>query len=283
MEMVKFFDADKESVDISAISQAWRARIDEVLSLACTADTVQDVKKARSELSGEFAVAEDSRKAYKQKIMDEYDEKAAIYKEEISDPYNLADATLKERIDKVENEQKADCEKRLRIYFAELCQREHLGWLTYENAGITIDLTSAKQKKPKRLIFRLEEFVARVANERDAISRMPDADEIMLEYRRCLNMAQAVETVRQRHEEMERVRNRTAQETAARDAESAAVTMVESAAPVVVERMEPQQDTAEPPTQDDRVVPCRFTVTTTIAKLKKLKEFLIREGIPYVN
>lgn len=276
MEMVKFFDAKKDSVDISAFSQAWRARLDEVLSLACTADTVQDVKKARSELSGEFAVAEDARKAYKKQVMEEYNAKNDLYAKEIADPYKLADATLKKRIDKVESEQKADCERRLREYFAELTTVEGVQWLPFERSGVVVDLTMAKQKTPRKAMDALREFVQRVRQDVDAISAMEHADEIMDEYRQSLSLSAAVSAVKARHDRMERIRQEEAARAAQAAAEAETVRRVEVAAPEVIAPPVPVQPVAE-----EQELQATFTVTATLEKLKKLKAFMIQEGIKY--
>lgn len=283
MEMIRLVQSPVIEERLAEVKAAVTARVQAVASMSCTEETVQYAKKARSELNKEFESLEAQRKAVKAKCMAPYDAMLAAYKECIAAPYQEADKQLKNKIDGIERGQKIGCELRLQSYFTELCQRERLDWLSYDRAGITVDLTSAKQKTPQKLMDRLSEFVARVATERDAINRLPDADEILVEYRRCLNMAQAVETVRQRREAVERMRQESEREAAAEAAQSAAVARVEAAAPVVVERMEPAQPPTDAATQDGPVLRCTFTVTATRAKLKKLKEFLIQEEIPYVN
>ena len=275
---LKFDSADS----IKAAAALWQKELDEAKSLVCTASTVQDVKKKRSELTKKFNAAEDMRKAYKKSVMAEYDAKEAVYNENFSNPYKDVDQILWERIDAVESELKSACEKRLRAYFAELCQKYRLGWLQYHRAGITVDLTSAKQKTPQKLMDRIAEFVARVATERDAINRLPDADEIMVEFQKTLSMASAVETVRRRHEEMARVRQAAQQNAAAEAVESAAVARVEAAAPVVVARAEPVQTPRSGLVQSEQLLPCTFTVKATKSKLIKLRNFLKQEEIHYV-
>ena len=283
MEMIRLVQSPVIEERLAEVKAAVTARVQDIASMSCTEETVQYAKKARSELNKEFESLEAQRKAIKAKCMAAYDAMAAAYKECIAAPYQEADKKLKNKIDGIESGQKKGCELRLQSYFKELCQRERLDWLSYDRVGIKVDLTSAKQKTPQKLMDRLAEFVARVATERDAISRLPDADEILVEYRQSLNMAQAVDTVRKRHEAMEHMRQAAEAEVAAEAAERAAVSRVEAAAPVVVERMEPSQPPTEAPEQAEKVLRCTFTVTATQSKLKKLKEFLNQEGIPYVN
>lgn len=281
-EMIRLVQAPVIEEQLQKVKAAVTARVDAVSNMACTVQTVTDVKKARADLNKELEALEEKRKEIKAKCLEPYNKMEAAYKECVATPIRDGLAKMDKKIQEVEGALKAACEQRLRAYFAELCQRERLGWLQYHRAGITVDLTSAKQKTPQKLMDRLSEFVARVATERDAINRLPDADEIMVEFQKTLSMASAVETVRRRHEEMARVRQASQQNAAAEAAESAAVARVEAAAPVVVERPEPVQTPTAPPVQSEKLLPCTFTVTATKSKLIKLRNFLKQEEIHYV-
>lgn len=281
-EMIRLVQAPVIEEQLEKVKAAVTARVQQVSNMACTVETIKDVKQARTELNKELQTLEDRRKYIKAQCMEPYNEMEAAYKECVATPYKVAIAAMDAKISAVEGELKSACEKRLRVYFTELCQRERLDWLPWHRAGVSVDLTSAKQKTPQKLMDRIAEFVARVATERDAINRMPDADEIMVEFRQSLSMASAVETVRRRHEELSRVRQATQQNAAAEAAESAAVARVEAAVPVVVERPEPVQAPTAPPMQSEQLLPCTFTVTATKSKLIKLRNFLKQEGIQYV-
>lgn len=281
-EMIRLVQAPVIEEQLEKVKAAVTARVDAVANMACTAQTVADVKQARTDLNKELQTLEDQRKAIKAQCMQPYNDMEAAYKECVATPYKVAIAAMDAKINAVESELKSACEKRLRAYFAELCQLERLDWLQYHRAGVSVDLTSAKQRTPQKLMDRIAEFVARVATERDAINRLPDAEEIMVEFQKTLSMASAVETVRRRHEEMERVRQAAQQNAAAEAAESAAVARVEAAAPVVVERPEPVQTPTAAPVQSEQLLPCTFTVKATKSKLIKLRNFLKQEGIHYV-
>ena len=262
---------------IKAAAAAWRQELEEAKSLVCTADTIQEVKKTRSDLSKKFKAAEESRRAYKEAAMEEYNEKLKIYSTEVSDPYKEADAQLKASIDAVENEQKADCERRLREYFAELIAVEGLPWLPFDRSGVVVDLTTAKQKTPRKAMDKLREHVQRVRQDVNAIAKMENADEIMDEYRQSLSLSSAVSSVNSRHERMERIRQEEAARAAQMAAEAENVQLVEVAAPEVIAppvRSGDVQDAVEQ-------LQCTFTVTATREKLRKLKDFMIQEGIQY--
>lgn len=281
-EMIRLVQAPVIEEQLEKVKAAVTARVQHVSNMACTVETIKDVKQARTELNKELQTLEDQRKYIKAQCMEPYNKMEAAYKECVATPYKVAIAAMDSKINAVESELKSACEQRLRAYFAELCQRDRLDWLQYHRAGITVDLTSAKQKTPQKLMDRIAEFVARVATERDAINRLPDADEIMVEFQKTLSMASAVETVRRRHEEVERVRQAAQQNAAAEAAERDAVARVEAAAPVVVERPKPVQTPTAAPVQSEQLLPCTFTVTATKTNLIKLRNFLKQEGIHYV-
>lgn len=249
-------------------------RVQEAVSLVCTAETVQTVKAERTELRKQFDDLESRRKAVKSAIMEPYNCFEAVYKECVSDAFRAADATLKKKVDDVESEIKRNCENGLREYFDELCAAHHLDFLKYENAGIRVDMASAKQKTPRKLREQLVQFVARVSQDVDRIADMDDAEEIMVEYKRTLNAMEAIGTVMERHRriEEEQAARQARAEVKAQEAE--AVKKVEAAAPLILEppiRMEKKEP----------ILTCTFTVQATRKQLIKLKEFLKMEGIRY--
>ncbi len=250
----------KESVD---------QRVSRALSMVCTEETVQAVKAERAKLNQEFAILEDQRKAAKKAVLQPYEQFESVYRECVSTAFMKADEQLKAKIAEVENEMKRRCEEGLRDYFAELCAVHHLDWLTYERAGIRVDMASAKAKVPKKLREQLAAFVAGVAEGIDRINLLDDAEEIVVEFRESLDAAGAICTVKDRHRRIEEQRAAQEARKAAQEQEAAVIRRVEALAPpVTVEAPEP-------------VVKCTFTVRATKPQLRKLKEFLKMEGIQY--
>lgn len=252
----------KESVD---------KQVDDALALVCTEETVQAVKATRADLSKRFKGLEEQRKAVKKAVLGPYEQFEAVYKECVSDSFKRADAALKEKIDDVEAEMKQRCEDVLREYFAELCAAEHVEWLTYDRSGIVVDMASARAKMPKKLREKLADFVSGISRGMELISSMDDADEIMVEFKRTLDAAQAISIVQERHQRIEAEKEAQALREEQRAREAEAVAKVEAAAP----------PTVEPPIEAEKVYRCTFTVSATKPQLRKLKEFLNQEGIRY--
>ena len=247
---------------------------DMVNQLPRVPDSVPQVKKARADLRKYFDSLEEQRKAVKAAVMAPYNEAEAKYKALVSGPIQSADRLCKDFVDGVELEMKQACENGLRDYFDELRAANHVEFLKFEQAGIVVDMASAKQKTPKKLREQLVQFVARVASDVDRIAEMDDAEEIMVEYQKSLNVADAIGTVLDRHRRIQAQREAAQVRSTAKASEAEAVRKVDAVSPPVEVQKEPAP---EPETQ----FRCTFTVTATKPQLKRLKEFLNQEGIRY--
>lgn len=265
------------------------------MQLVCTEETRKDVKSIRTELSKEFAEMENQRKRVKKAIMEPYNQFEAVYKECISDPYKKADAEFKKRIDEVESGLKSDKEKAIRDYFNELCKANNLPWLRFEQMGLKIGLsTSVNGTKTA-----LTSTVLRISKEVLELSRYENSAELMVEYKKSLNMALALSTIRARQEQIELQKQYEAQRRATLEQQRAAEEKVQQA---VAEAQETQQSAAEPPIEEvtapteetpteaptavqeqapATIYEVKFAVRGTIAQLKKLKQFIMQEGMSY--
>ena len=256
---------------LRSMKEAVDRRVDEALSLVCTEETVQAVKGVRSDLNKEFQTLEEQRKEVKKAVLGPYEQFEAVYKEYVSNAYKRADAALKGKVDDTEREIKQRCEDGLREYFAELCAAERIDFARFEQSGVKVDMASAKQKTPKKLREQLADFVAGIARSVEVISGMDDAEEIMVEFKRTLDAPVAISTVQERHQRIEAEKEAQALREAQRAREAEAVARVEAVAPPAI----------EPPAESEKVYRCSFSVVATKAQLKKLKDFMIQEGIRY--
>lgn len=245
-----------------------------VSKLPMNAESVPQVKKARADLRKYFETLEEQRKAVKAAVMAPYNEAEEKYKALVSMPIHRTDMLCKDFVNAVESSMKRECEDGLREYFDELLAANHVEFLKFEQAGIVVDMASAKQKTPKKLREQLAQFVARVASDVDRIAEMDDSEEIMVEYQKTLNVADSIGTVIDRHRRIQAQRDAASAREAIKAAEAAAVQKVEAVAPPVEVPREAAQET-------EKQFRCTFTVTATKPQLKRLKEFLNQEGIRY--
>ena len=191
-ELIKVVQLPVIEEQLRSMKEAVDKRVEEALSLVCTEETIQTVKSARAELNKEFQALEEQRKEVKKAVLGPYERFEAVYKECVSDAFKTADAALKGKVEATEREIKQRCEDGLREYFAELCAAERVDFARYEQAGIVVDMASAKQKTPKKLREKLADFVAGIARNMELISGMDDAEEIMVEFKRSLDAPAAI-------------------------------------------------------------------------------------------
>lgn len=268
------------------VQQSIENRVNEVLSMVCTEETYKDIKKMRSELNKEYAELEERRKAVKAEILAPYEKFEAVYKQCAGDIYADADEKLKKRIAEVENGLRGQKEDDLRTYFEEY--RESLSLpadlVSLSDAGIKVGLADSK----KGLRAKAKAFLDRVSGDLALISTQERKDEILVEYRKSLDISKAVTAVDARHKAMEeeRARREAAElDRAAKAAAAAAVTeAIEEAAPVFVPT--PIQIKSTDDEQDDaKVYSAAFRVTVRgsagIDKLRALKQFLEDGGYTY--
>ena len=249
------------------------------MALVCTDENLAQVRAVRADLNNTFKDLEEQRKAVKKAVMGPYEAFEKVYKECITEPFKRADADLKGKVSAVEDGIKSECEAKMREYFSELCAAERVDWLKFEWVGLKITLDVARQKSHAKLREQIAGFVVGVAQAVNTISKMEDAEEIMAEYRQCLDMGRAIGIVQDRHQRIEEERQAAEARRAAQEAQAAAVQKVEAVAPPTV-FVPPCFDPA-PQQEDEKVYKCTFTVCATKDQLKRLKEFMTQEGIRY--
>lgn len=265
-------------------------RTKNAMQTVCTEETRGDVKKIRAELGKEFTEMEEQRKRVKEAIMQPYNQFESVYKECISDPYKKADAELKRRIDEVEAGLKAEKVKAIQEYFDELCKANNLPWLRFEQMNLKIGLsTSVNGVKTV-----LTSTILKISTEVKELSQHEDAAELLVEYKKSLNVALALSTVRARHEQIELQKQQEAERRAKLERQRAAEEKVQQA---IAEAKDTQPDAVQPPIEEvpepdeeplaetpataQDVYEVKFAVRGTIEQLKKLKQFILQEGMTY--
>ena len=255
------------------LKERWEQYALDAEAMVCTGETIQSVKSFRTDMRKEFDELESLRKMAKKAVLEPYEQFEAIYKECVTDAYRSADAVCSRKVSEVESEIKRRCEEGLREYFLELCAAVHIDFLTYEQSGVQVDLTSAKQKTPKKLREQLMAFVSGVAQDVETISVMENSEELMAEYRQSLSLSAAIHAVEDRYRRIEEEKERLNSFSEKKTSEDHAADKVDAViAPPSV---------AEPIPTEDKILCCRFTARGTRVQLKKLKDFMIQEGIRY--
>lgn len=247
-------------------------RTNEAMSLVCTEDTVQEVKKIRADLNKEFKEWEDKRKEVKKAIMSPYEQFEAVYKDCITDVFKKADIDLKGKIDDTENGIKEEKRQTVVDYFNEYLASKNIDFITFENANINVTLSASK----KSLKEQAKAFIDRVCDDLNLIDTQEHKDEILYEYKRTLNVSNAITTVVNRYKAIEEAKKQEEERKAKEQAEKEAADKVET----VVETLTPPTP-LEVPIVEEPILTVQFKVRGTKAKLKALKEFLNNGGYDY--
>ena len=243
-------------------------RVSAVTKLICTEETVKEIKKARTELNAEFKAWEDKRKEVKTAVMSPYEQFEAVYKDCISDSYKAADKDLKQKIDEVEQELKNKKAAEVKSYFEEYLASKEIAFVTYEQAGINVTLSASL----KSLKEQAKAFIDRIVSDLALIETFTDLKaEILVEYKKSLNVSDAITGVKARAKAVQEEQARQEAEAEKRAAEAQRVEAIKAAIPEAPAAVEAPTEQAAAP---EKKFCIRFTVKGTKEQLIALKKFL---------
>lgn len=254
------------------------AKTQHVLALDCNDATVKAIKSLRADLNKDFSELEEKRKEVKRAVMSPYERFEEVYTECVTNIYKQTDAILKGRIAIVENAIKANKEKEVKAYYDEYAESLGIDFVPYEKSGITVTLSASTKKLKEQVAAYLD----RIADELKLIGTQPQdlQPEILVEYKRTVNVAYSIQTVIERkkaiEEEAERARQQAEQQT-----------IYEAAEARVESYGEEQQEAIAPPTvaeiqeQPAKLYRVAFAVNGTLEEIKALKNFLVNGGYKY--
>ena len=218
-----------------------------IRAMACTPETVKDCKKARADMRKQLAQWETLRKQVKEKILKPYEEFELLYKECISNQYYHADKVIQMRIYETENFLKNQKTDELKEYFEEYKEFKKLDFVSYEDLSIKVTLSESMKKLKETVSEKLD----KIAEDVKVIREQEYADEILVEYKQCYVLSQAI----------------------------AIVTEHKRAIEEISEKQEKDNYVYEPEVEEKFTL--SFRVTASKLNLKKLKEFLDRGEYVY--
>ena len=262
---------------LAQIKEQVTERVETVTSLVVTEDTVKAVKKARAELGAEFKSWEEKRKEVKKAVITPYEKFEEVYNDCISNSYKTADKLLKQRIDEVENELKAKKAAEVQSYFEEYLASKNIDFVTYGQAGINVTLSASL----KSLKEQAKDFIDRIESDLKLIETFTDLKaEILVEYKKSLNVSDAITGVKARAKAVQEEQARQEAEAEKRAAEAQRMEAIKAAIPEAPAAVEaPTEQTAAPAPEKKYCI--RFTVKGTKEQLIALKKFLNEGGYIY--
>ena len=237
--------------------------------LVCTEESVKTVKQIRANLTKDFKVLEEQRKTVKEQILAPYMQFEEVYKTYVSNKYKEADIDLKQKIDSTENELKKQKEQEIKEYFEE--------YKTANNINVT--LTASK----KNLKEQAKTFIDEIVDDLKLIETQEGKEEILVEYKRNLNVSKSIQEVANRHKLLEEEKKRQ-EELKNKQLEEA-----QRQADMSIKKQEVATKNAldnfviEPPKviEQEEILTLKFKVRGTRSKLRELKRFLEDGGYDY--
>ena len=237
---------------------------DEIKRRTAFADTVtvseenrQEIKKIRAAMNAEKSrLDEVYKKALEaviapiQVVQDKYKDCVGLY--------TKANSQLKAKIDVIEDGLKLEKENSVKEYFEELVTAKKIDFISFERLGLKITL-SVSEKKLKE---QVNNIVERVATDLKATEIQENKEEILVEYKKSLNVSEAVSIVDARHKAIQAEKERKAKQAEQRARELAAAKAVEDAArqqeQIQQAHMQKENNNSEPiqePIQETQLTP----------------------------
>lgn len=253
---------------LKSLSDEIDKKVSRALSLVVSDETVKEVKKVRAELNADFKDLEQKRKSVKEQVMNPYLQFEEIYKKYVTEKFKYADEELKKKISMVETEQLNAKAKEIKDYFEEYKVSKNIDFITFENANINVTLSASN----KSLKEQSKTFIDKVSDDLTLIDSQEHKEEILIEYKKSLNVSLAITTVVNRYKELEELQKKQEVVEQQRQVEETTVAKVEEvlSAPVQIET-----------TNQDEVLEIAFKVRGSREKLKELVHFLKERGYEY--
>lgn len=278
------------------IKDAIEERTKAATSLVCTEANYKEIKKIRAAMNKEFNEFETMRKGIKKAVYTPYDEFEKIYKECVTVPYRTSISELSKVVGVVEDSLKKEKATVVREHFEKYAKALGIDFVKFEAVGCQITVSATE----KKLNEQCTAFLDRVMDDLQLIATQEHKAEILVEYKKTLNVSLAIRTVKERFEAIAAEKAREEAESAER--ERVAQNMAETTAayepftanvPQEIEvpegeMPEPAENNADPESitpASEPVYQLTFTIHGTRAQLKAaasyIKEYLNKEGLRY--
>lgn len=251
-------------------------------------DNINDVKEYALKLSEYYNIKEFDEETLKdakteRAEVNKFKDKVGAFRKEITNKFNEplekftttakeTEKILKETYDTInsqikayEEKKKAEKEEEVKSYFNELCEAEEIDFVNYEQANINVTLSASM----KSLKEQAKKFVDKIVDDINLINSTQFVDEIMIEYKKCLNVSRAITEVNNRHAELEKVKKQKEEQVEQKLNDKEMLNRIDNLSAPKVEK------------PSEEVFEMTFKVRGTKEQLKAVKEFLVNGGYDY--
>ena len=254
-------------------------KVENAKKLVCTEETVKIVKQVRADLTKDFKNLEEQRKTVKEQILAPYMQFEEIYKTYVSNKYKEADIDLKQKIDSTENELKKQKEQEIKKYFEEYKTANNIDFVDFKQANINVTLTASK----KNLKEQAKTFIDKIVDDLKLIETQEGKEEILVEYKRNLNVSKSIQEVANRHKllEEEKKRQEELKNKQLEEAQRQADMSIKIQELVTKNALDNFVIEAPKIEEQEEILTLKFKVRGTRSKLRELKRFLEDGGYDY--
>lgn len=240
----------------------------EVLSLICNEDTYKIVKEKRAAITAMFNNLESDRKAIKKAILEPYEKLEEVYNQCVKDIYVETKEKLDAKIADVENGIKSGKETEARSFFDEYAKACLVDFVSFDGSGIKVTMTVSV----KKLKEQAKEYIDRIVSDMALIRTQPEElqSEMMMEYKACLDVNNAIRTVIERKEKIREESGKNIE----LDLNIYGDNYVEEKEPLTAPVVEPE------PEKKYRMT---FTVEGSLEQLKSLKNYMEENKIEIIG
>ena len=254
-------------------------KVNNAKKLVCTEETVKTVKQVRADLTKDFKNLEEQRKTVKEQILAPYMQFEEVYKTYVSNKYKEADIDLKQKIDSTENELKKQKEQEIKKYFEEYKTANNIDFVDFKQANINVTLTASK----KNLKEQAKTFIDEIVDDLKLIETQEGKEEILVEYKRNLNVSKSIQEVANRHKllEEEKKRQEELKNKQLEEAQRQADMSIKKQEVATKNALDNFVIEAPKVIEQEEILTLKFKVRGTRSKLRELKRFLEDGGYDY--
>ena len=184
---------------IDEIGSLIDTKIQQAENLVVTSESRQTIKKIKAELNKEKETYEEIRKNIKRQILKPFEDVEMRFKSEITTKFEQAYTILNNKVKAFDDIELSEKEREVREYFSECLKSNNIDFVTYEQSGINVTLSNTD----KALKMQAKAFVDKIANDLKLIETQANKVEILVEYKKSLDISSAVIIVTQRNKAIE--------------------------------------------------------------------------------
>lgn len=174
-------------------------QIDEIvnvaLNLECNEETRKDIKTSRAKLNSLFNEFEKRRIFISKEVNKPYELFNQKYKTCVSDKFKFALTEIDKKTNAIEQGIKDGLSKTIEAFFYEYANSLNLDWITWENSKIRVGLSDNKTN----LMKQATTFLDKIAQDILVIDTQDRKNDIEIEYRKSLNLMDAIKIVDARY------------------------------------------------------------------------------------